>query len=246
VANSDERCKASVQRSTLFVEETVSTHAVDQLSRAELLQQLERILNSKYFRNSKRYPALLRFVVEQTLVGQSQFLKERTLGMTVFDRCSDYDTSLDPIVRVTAGEVRKRIAQYYQEPGHLHEWKIELPLGSYVPRFEFPADHTASAPAETVDHPAPMAAPRVSDGRPASLVPSARTKWGHWKAFALLAIMISFVATFALLASKSPADRTLNSAGVYFWKPMLSSRNPVLITLGVHSLDRGGNDMPRP
>ena len=56
--------------------------------------------------------------------------------------------------------------------------------------------------------------------------------------------MISFVATFALLASKSPADRTLNSAGVYFWKPMLSSRNPVLITLGVHSLDRGGNDMP--
>ena len=156
MANSCESFTPPVQRSTPFIEETVSTHPVEELSHIELLQQLERIVDSKYFRNSKRYPVLLRFVVEQTLAGRSNLLKERTLGMTIFDRDSDYDTNADPIVRVTAGEVRKRIAQYYQEPAHEHEWKIYLPLGSYVPRFLFPTDFTASVPAELVDPPSPQ------------------------------------------------------------------------------------------
>src|SRR5580698_4710928 len=109
-------------------------------SRSELLEQLERIVNSKHFRNSKRYPSFLRFVVEQTLAGKTDVLKERTLGVDVFARQSNYDTNEDPIVRVTAGEIRKRIAQYYQEPGHEEEPRIDLPLGSYVPHF-LPAAH---------------------------------------------------------------------------------------------------------
>src|SRR6202789_1086502 len=104
-------------------------------SRSELLEQLERIVDSKHFRNSKRYPSFLRFVVEQTLAGKTEELKERTLGTDVFGRRNDYDTNADPIVRVTAGEIRKRIAQYYQEPGHENELRIDLPLGSYVPHF---------------------------------------------------------------------------------------------------------------
>jgi hypothetical protein len=106
-------------------------------SRSELLEQLERIVRSKHFRNSKRYPTFLRFVVEQTLAGKTEGLKERTLGVDVFARPSHYDTNEDPIVRVTAGEIRKRIAQYYQEPGHGEELRIDLPLGSYVPHFPF-------------------------------------------------------------------------------------------------------------
>jgi hypothetical protein len=109
-------------------------------SRSDLLEQLERIVRSKHFRNSKRYPAFLRFVVEQTLAGKTEGLKERTLGVDVFARPNHYDTNEDPIVRVTAGEIRKRIAQYYQEPGHEEELRIDLPLGSYVPRF-LPAAH---------------------------------------------------------------------------------------------------------
>src|SRR5580692_8288952 len=109
-----------------------------QFSRSELLEQLERIVRSKHFRNSKRYPTFLRFVVEQTLAGKTETLKERTLGVDVFARANDYDTNEDPIVRVTAGEIRKRIAQYYQTSGHEQELRIDLPLGSYVPQF-FPA-----------------------------------------------------------------------------------------------------------
>src|ERR1700760_1953669 len=96
-------------------------------SRTELLLQLERVVSSKHFRNSKRYPSLLRFVVEQTLAGKTEELKERTLGIHVFGRPSDYDTNDDPIVRVTAGEIRKRLAQYYQEAGHEEELRIDLP-----------------------------------------------------------------------------------------------------------------------
>ena len=80
----------------------------------------------------------LRHVVERTLQGQTSDLKERTLGIDVFGRSPDYDPAADPVVRVSAGEIRKRIAQYYHEPGHETEIRIDLPLGSYLPEFHFP------------------------------------------------------------------------------------------------------------
>ena len=101
----------------------------------EVLRQLERILANPLFKHSKRYPLLFRFVVERALEGRSHQLKERTLGVEVFGRDPDYDTNLDPVVRIAAGEIRKRIAQYYHEPGHEHEMRIDLPCGSYVPNF---------------------------------------------------------------------------------------------------------------
>jgi hypothetical protein len=101
-------------------------------------KQLRRLLGAAQFRNSRRYPAFLQFVVEETLKGNESGLKERTVGIWIFDRSPDYDTNADPIVRVTAGEIRKRIAQYYQEQSHGDELRIELPLGSYVPVFRHP------------------------------------------------------------------------------------------------------------
>jgi len=103
--------------------------------RKTIYVQLERMLESPLFRNSKRYPALLRYLVEQSLEGNRDLLKERLLGITVFHRPADYDTSEDTIVRLTAGEVRKRIAQYYHQPEHSGEPRIDLRPGSYVPVF---------------------------------------------------------------------------------------------------------------
>ena len=65
-------------------------------------------------------------------------LKERTLGVEVFGRAPDYDTNLDPVVRTTAVEIRKRIAQYYHEEGHQNEIRIDFPAGSYLPEFRMP------------------------------------------------------------------------------------------------------------
>src|ERR1039458_1027121 len=95
-------------------------------------EQLDRLLKSSFFSNSKRYPALLSHVVTRALEGQTSELKERALGIEVFDRAADYDTNIDPVVRITAGEIRKRLAQYYCEPEHEGELRIELRSGSYV------------------------------------------------------------------------------------------------------------------
>src|SRR3954463_8174381 len=97
--------------------------------------QLARLLQSSRFRNSKRSQALLRFVVQAALAGDQDSLKERGIGTAVFGREAAYDTAQDPIVRNAAIEVRKRLAQYYLEPEHAAELRIELPSGSYMPPF---------------------------------------------------------------------------------------------------------------
>ncbi len=110
----------------------------DALEPARIREQLDSILASPQFRNSKRYPALLRYVVEHTLNGETSELRERNLGVDVFGREADYDPGADPVVRVSAGEIRKRLAQYYQEPAHEGELRIQLPMGSYIPEFSEP------------------------------------------------------------------------------------------------------------
>jgi hypothetical protein len=101
-------------------------------------EQLERLLASPLFKHSRRYPSLLRYVVEHALSDNPGPFKERTLGTEVFGRDPHYDTNLDPVVRTTAGEIRKRIAQYYHEAGHEGEVRIDLPSGSYLPEFHLP------------------------------------------------------------------------------------------------------------
>jgi hypothetical protein len=102
---------------------------------ARIREQLQRVLAHPLFANSKRYPKLLAYAVEQTLLGNISELKERSIGVEVFGRSPSYDANADPVVRITAGEVRKRLTQYYYEPEHRGELSIELPIGSYVPVF---------------------------------------------------------------------------------------------------------------
>jgi hypothetical protein len=101
----------------------------------EVRRELDAVLAAPSFANSKRYPAFLRYVVDKVLHGQAEDLKERTLGVEVFHRAPDYDTSNETIVRVTAGEVRRRLAAYYGGQGVLHAIEIRIPVGSYAPEF---------------------------------------------------------------------------------------------------------------
>ena len=110
-------------------------HPQTKQDRDAVLRELAEILSSPHFCNSKRYPALLQYVVKNTLAGKSEFLKERTLGVEVFDRSPTYDTNADTVVRYTAGEVRKRLLLYYSERGHESGIRISLSAGSYVPEF---------------------------------------------------------------------------------------------------------------
>ncbi|MFZ1087469.1 MAG: hypothetical protein WAN35_21095 [Terracidiphilus sp.] len=110
-------------------------HPQTRQDRDAVLRELAEILSSPHFCNSKRYPALLRYVVENTLAGKSEFLKERTLGVEVFDRPPTYDTNADTVVRYTAGEVRKRLLLYYSEREQDSGIRISLSAGSYIPEF---------------------------------------------------------------------------------------------------------------
>lgn len=100
-----------------------------------ILTELRKVLASPHFCNSKRYPALLEYVVEHALAGNSEMLKERTLGVEVFGRRPDYDTNADTVVRYTASEVRKRLLLYYSELDRTPAIRLSLPPGSYIPEF---------------------------------------------------------------------------------------------------------------
>lgn len=106
---------------------------------AAVRQHLEAVLASHAFAGSKRTQEFLRLIVRHALDGEIDALRERMIGAELFGRPVSYDTGNDSVVRVRASEVRKKLAQYYgelaqQEPP-VH---IELPAGSYVPRFHFP------------------------------------------------------------------------------------------------------------
>src|ERR1051326_9031994 len=122
--------------------------AVDTDERRESLAgHLEQILASTALRNSKRYAAVLRYVVERTLEGTTERLKERTIGVDVFGRPADYDTASDHAVRSAMAEVRKRLAQYYQDEGEPSQLRIEIQPGSYVPQFRLlAAQHAPATP----------------------------------------------------------------------------------------------------
>jgi hypothetical protein len=174
--------------------------------RAAVLEQMERILGDPLFMRSKRCLCLFRHVIEQTVEGRTEALKQRTLGVEVFGRNPNYDTKLDPVVRITAGEIRKRIAQYYHEPGHEHELRIELPSGSYLAQFYLPEERTVVLP--EVLPPLPPAL--RSRTRPAYI----------------------FAAGLAIALAVAAAWFRQPSARERFWSPVWQSPGEVLILMG--------------
>lgn len=116
------------------------------VEKEQIRAQVERILSSSLFRSAHRCQLLLRHVADRALAGDTGNLKERSLGVDVFGRAPDYDTNADPVVRATAGEVRKKLAQYYQDEEHTGEIRIELNRGSYVPEFHTPPQAAPPAP----------------------------------------------------------------------------------------------------
>lgn len=113
--------------------------AETEAERDAIREQMGLIVASPLFSHSKRFPNFLRYTVECALKGEVGHLKERTIGVEVFSRDPNYDTNLDPVVRMTAVEIRKRLAQYYKSPGRETEIRIDLPAGSYIPEFHPPA-----------------------------------------------------------------------------------------------------------
>src|SRR5436190_5744505 len=124
-------------------------------TRLPIEELMEDILRSVPFRTSRQCQDLFRYIVEHSLAGTDDSLRERVIGMEVFGRAPDYDTADDPVVRVRAADIRKRLAKYYQsrksDPGH---WTIDIPTGSYKAQFHPPdaASPHVLVPADITPH----------------------------------------------------------------------------------------------
>ena len=167
---------------------------------------LDHVLQSQGFRSSRRSQEFLRYVVERTLEGQADALKERSIGIDVFGRSSSYDPSDDATVRVKAGEVRKRLGLYYASEGPPDEVRIDLPHGAYVPEFHR-VEVTAAA---EMKHPEPA---------------EAGGGWPRWAMPLGIAVMLAIAAGVAWLATR-PESTVVDQ----FWAPVLHGSAPVLLS----------------
>ena len=187
-----------------------------ELSKNEILADLELVLQSHHFSASKKCSRFLRHIVEAAVDARLDCLKERTLGVDVFDREPHYDTNQDPIVRGTAGEVRKRLAQYYLEPGD-HKLRFTLPPGSYIPEV-----HPVSLQAEM----APTAAfPTEEPVAITATIEATRHKYLRW--FLIPGIVVLACLATSMVIWIWPRPSTLDR----FWAPILAG-NTVLVCMG--------------
>ena len=219
--------------------------------RDAVLRELHEVIASPYFCNSKRYPALLQYIVENTLAGKSDRLKERTLGIEVFDRPSTYDTNAEAVVRFTAGEVRKRLLLYYNEHGRNSVVRISLPVGSYIPEFlhahgelddigddaNSPASHL---PVDTgsearVLRPIPLVALEKRTNQsalPADTSPPATRTRTYVKSFLWLGLagmlVIGFLAGLGWKSRNTYTPTTVDD----FWRPLLHEQRTVVVCAG--------------
>ena len=201
-----------------------------EVERAAVQQQLEKLLGTSLFNSSKRYPSFLKYVVTRALAGQTDQLKERILGVEVFGRATDYDTNIDPIVRVTAAEIRKRIEQYYQDPKHSQEIRLFLPSGSYVPLFSWPG-HPLGLPVGTLD--TSGAAPDATVAAPVSPVPGLSRlrlspRAGRWAAVAMVLLATAAASAVAWYFARPSVLKQ-------FWEPFVKSSEPVLFCIADQS-----------
>ena len=196
----------------------------------EVESHLAEVLHHPSFSKSERSSKLLRFLVEAVLSDStdSSLLKERTLGHDVFGRAPDYDSNDDPVVRNAASEIRKRLAQYYQDSKTGKTVKITLTPGSYRPEFEFFGHIHANSRESVPLPPVPetvLAFPASAAVRPyRGLVnPGGLRTKVLWSA-----VCAAIIAITAIIASqvlhRSAADR--------FWGQVFSTKQEIIICAG--------------
>ena len=122
--------------------------ACDGISTEDALFELERVLKSRVFSNSRRLCRFLRFTVEYAVADKADLLKEYLIGSQVYDRRPPYDPTVDSIVRTEARRLRNKLKQYYETEGKYNPVRIHFDVGRYVPSFiHIPSNnHIASLP----------------------------------------------------------------------------------------------------
>lgn len=187
---------------------------------------LKEIVEGPAFKGSHRSGQFLEFVVEQAIAGNFDQLKERLIGVEFFNRPPSYDTGEDAIVRVTASDVRKRLLQHYGWFGTERAFRIELPLGTYVPRISRKCQ--IEAPSESSLEPLPKPdistaevvaeepSPKTTPPEPVDVLPTAVTSkksWALWRYAGIFALTAMVMWSIHLL------NRHMSSAATSYALP---------------------------
>ena len=242
--------------------DSCALHPLSDAQKTAVHAVMQEMLNSAHFCKSKRYPALLKYTVCYTLDGETGALKERVIGAELFGRPLDYETSIDPVVRVTAGELRRRMALFFSENPDCPVI-IDLPVGSYAVRFTFrdpscdaqPAAshaHLSSAEPEpsTTEEQSPAPDHRDTEGNAirhelaaSAALSSADSQHEHLPSAAhrpmppsrlkALALALGALIVVLLVAAMAFAWHRKSSMKYIFWKPVLATNSaPAIIVLG--------------
>jgi TolB-like protein/Tfp pilus assembly protein PilF len=161
-------------------------------------EHLRQVLSSPEFAASKRAQEFLQLLIEHALADRTESLKERMIGAEMFGRPVDYDTANDAVVRVKATDVRRRLAQYYGTVTN-PVVRIELPVGSYVPKFVWSTAEELSGEPEglATEKPESQDAELERSGR-------ARTSLRKWTVLAAVAVFLIAMGFFAVESWKKP------------------------------------------
>ncbi len=202
------------------------------LSDEKIREQLELVIQDPVFRSSKRSVEFLRYVVEQTLLGFADQIKERTIGIEVFGRAPSYDTNMDHVVRTAAIELRKRLAIYYGEEQHRSELRMSLVPGSYIPHFTL-APHPTSAVTETDPPIAGATLPTLVDAAPLhpespDIAPVAASRRSVSRLVIAATVLLALLLAGFFLY---PRFHRLTAQDL-FWQPVLDTPGPVLLAVG--------------
>ncbi len=204
-----------------------------------IVQELESILNSAFFRTTRRAKQFLTYVVQYKLDGNHEPLKERIIGADLFQRPASYSTGDDAVVRVQAGDVRRRLEQYYHAVPNHKVVRIELPLGSYTPEFIW--SH-ADVPQENA--PEIQASPNSPANAP-TLVAQIDRRVTLRRVMAGIVVAMLLLLSMAFWAVDRYRVTAPKSALEQFWSPAFGTSEPILICLAKPAVFRPNAELYR-
>jgi hypothetical protein len=164
--------------------------------RDQYLAQIDKLVNSHALHGSESLCKLLRYLARHALDHPGTPIKEYQIATEVFGRSSDFDPQLDSMVRVQAGRLRVKLAEYYNSDGEADPIMVELPRGTYVLSL-----HHRSAPPVRVH----SAQPAKNGREPAAPARSYRN-WIIATALLTLLLTIAAIAILSLVSSRNPAQ----------------------------------------
>ena len=136
--------------------------STDRITADKIKIQLNKILLSDKFKNSSKLSTFLQFVVEESLAGRSQEINQFLIARQVFASDADFNPQINPIVRIQASRVRRALDNYYLAEGNADLLIINIPKGSYTPRFRWRKNNQYKSQPETTTRSLAVSLPRIA------------------------------------------------------------------------------------